>query len=116
LLDEMYWAAVADGLRTRGHDAVAVVERADLRARLDPDLFAAAQAERRMIVTENLADFQRIADDYDKRGAAHFGIVLVSPSSYPRSSPRTIGRMVTALDALAGEFPADEPTSLRHWL
>jgi hypothetical protein len=116
LLDEMYWPAIAAGLRARGHDAVAVTERVELRERPDPDLFAVAQSEHRVIVTENVPDFVQSADEWDRRGDVHYGVVLVPAARFPRAVPRTIGRMVTALDALAGEFPDDEATSRRHWL
>jgi uncharacterized protein DUF5615 len=116
LLDEMYTSAIAEQLRDRGRDAEAVTERPELRARSDRDLFALAQSEQRAVVTENIDDFSVIADDYDQRGQAHFGLVLVPPGSYPRSSPATIGRMVTALDRLLGEHPGDMPRSLRRWL
>jgi hypothetical protein len=116
LIDEMYSAAIAEGLRARGHDAVAVVERSELRAVPDVDLFAIAQAEARAIVTENLDDFIAIANDHDGRANPHFGVVLVSPHRYPRKQPRTIGAIVKALDALAAQHPGNEPASLRHWL
>ena len=116
LLDEMYPHAIAEGLRRRGHDAVAVTERPDLRTLADGDLFTVAQGERRAVVTENVADFTPLAGSYDARGTAHFGVVLIPAGTCPRGSPRTIGRMVSALDRLAGRFVADQPTSLRHWL
>lgn len=116
LLDEMYTSVIAEQLRGRKHDADAVIERAELRARSDADLFELAQRERRAVVTENIDDFSVIADDHDLRGQAHFGLVLVPPSRYPRSSPGTVGRMVTVLDQLLGEHPEETPISLRHWL
>lgn len=116
LLDEMYPHAIAAGLRRRGHDAVAVTERADLRTLADGDLFAFAQGERRAVVTENVDDFALLANSYDGRGTKHFGLILVPAGTYPRGSPRTIGRMVSTLDQLAGRFLGDDPTSLRHWL
>lgn len=116
LLDEMYTSAIAEQLRDREHDTDAVTERAELRARSDADLFALAQSELRAVVTENIADFSGIADDHDQRGQAHFGVVFVPQSSYPRSSPATIGRMVTELDRLLREHPEETATSLRHWL
>jgi hypothetical protein len=116
VLDEMYTPAIAEQLRARGHDANAVVERAELRALADTDIFALAQTEQRAVVTENIPDFSVIADSYDQRGQAHFGLVLVPPSNYPRGNPGTIGRMVTELDRLLGEHPESTPTSLRHWL
>ena len=116
LLDEMYPPAIAEQLRDRDHDAEGVTERAGLRARSDADLFALAQQEQRTVVTENIDDFSVIAGVYDQRSQTHFGLVLVPHSSYPRSSPATIGRMVTALDRLLEEHPETTPASLRHWL
>jgi hypothetical protein len=116
LLDEMYPAAIADALRARGHDAVAVVERPELRSGSDADVFAAAQTEGRTVVTENVADFVPIANDHDARSKAHHGLVLVHPVRYPRGHPRTIGAMVTALDELASRSPEHDPTGRRDWL
>jgi hypothetical protein len=116
LLDEMYSAAIAEGLRVRGHDAVAAVERSDLRNIADAELFAIAQAEGRTVVTENIADFVPIANEHDGRGESHHGVVFVHPRRYPRVRATTVGAMVTALDALARTAPEGEPGSLRHWL
>lgn len=116
LIDEMYPPAIAEQLRDRGGGVQAVTERPELRALADTDMFAIAQQEQLAVVTENIDDFSVIADSYDQRGHAHFGLVLVPPGSYPRGSTGTIGRMVTELDRLLGEHPATTPTSLRHWL
>jgi len=116
MLDEMYTHVIAEQLRARGHDADAVVERAERRGLADTDIFALAQAEQRTVVTENIPDFSVIADAYDQRGQVHHGLVLVDRGRYPRGSPGTIGHMVTALDRLLNEHPDDTPTSLRHWL
>jgi uncharacterized protein DUF5615 len=116
LLDEMYPAAIAAGLRKRGVDVVAVTERPELRGMPDAELFVIAQEEQRAVVTENVRDFAPIADEHDARGLAHHGLVLVPPASYPRGGSRTIGAMVAALAALCGGVSGDEPTSLRHWL
>jgi Domain of unknown function (DUF5615) len=57
LVDEMFPAAAAEILRTKyGHDAVHVTE-AGLRAADDTQVAAAARAEGRAVVTENVADF-----------------------------------------------------------
>jgi len=112
----MYPPAIAEQLRARGHDADAVVEHAELRGLPDTEIFALAQTEQRALVTEDIADLSVIANAYDQRGQAHFGLVLVDLNRYPRASPGTIGRMVTALDRLLGEHPEQTPTSLRHWL
>jgi uncharacterized protein DUF5615 len=116
LLDEMYPPVIAVQLCRRGHDAAAVTARPELRMLADPDLFAIAQQERRAVVTENVADFIRIAGSFDQRGGAHHGLVLLDVRRYPRGNPGTIGRVVEALDRLLERCPQDDPTSLRHWL
>jgi len=116
LLDEMYPTAIAEGLRKRGLDAVAVTERPELRGMPDSELFVVAQEEQRAVVTENVRDFAPIADEHDARGLVHHGLVLVPPASYPRGSSRTIGAMVAALAALCREVSGDQPMCLRHWL
>jgi Domain of unknown function (DUF5615) len=116
LLDEMYPPTIAEQLRRRGHDATAVTARPELRTLADPDLFAIAQQERRAVVTENVADFIRIADGFDQRGGEHHGLVLLDARRYPRGNPRTIGCRVEALERLLEQCPRDDPTNLRHWL
>jgi hypothetical protein len=116
MLDEMYTHAIAEQLRARGHDANAVVERAEVRGLADTDIFALAQTEQRTVVTEDIADLSVIADDYDQRGQVHYGLVLVDRGRFPRASPGTIGRMVTELDGLLEERPKTTPVSLRYWL
>lgn len=116
LIDEMYPPAIAEQLRDRGYDVEAVTERPELRALADADIFALAQQEQRAVVTENIDDFSIIADGYDQRTQAHFGLVLVPPGSYPRGNPGTIGRMVTELDRLLSEHPDATAMSPRYWL
>jgi len=116
LLDELYPAAIAEQLRVRGHDLVAVTARPELRALPDDAVFATAQQESRAVVTENIGDFSSIADAADQRGHAHHGLVLVDPANYPRGNRRTLGRLVTDLDRLLNAHRSAEATSLRHWL
>ncbi len=116
LVDEMYPPAVADQLRRRGHDASAVTERPELRSLDDHQVFAAAQQEHRAVVTENVVDFVPLADAADQRGGPHYGVILVSPTKYPRGRQHTVGQLVHALDSLLQEHRGEEPTSLRHWL
>ena len=97
LLDELYPPAIADQLRMRGHDVIAVTEHSELRSVPDAAVFAAAQRERRAVVTENVADFIPLANVTDQRGEPHYGLVLVDPSRYPRRARRTLGQMMTRL-------------------
>lgn len=61
LLDEMYPIAAARLLRERGHDVVHVAE-VGLRATDDEVVAAAARAEQRGVVTENVRDYARESD------------------------------------------------------
>ena len=107
LLDEMYSPVVAEQLRARGHDVVSVHD-ADYRyleGAPDEEVFAAALAEERALVTENVPDFRRLEADAFARGEAHATLVFTSNRQFPRGEPRTIGRLVEALDALLSEAP-----------
>ena len=115
LLDEMYPASIAVQLRARGHDVAAVTERPDLRSLPDAGVFAAAQRERRAVVTENIGDYTIIADDIDQRGETHYGLVLIDPAKFPRGEQRTVGRLVTQLDRLLRQRSGARATSLRDW-
>jgi len=116
LIDEMYPATAAEQLRGGGHDVVAVTERKELRCLADSAIFAEAQADRRAVVTENVADFVPLAEEADQRGRAHHGLVLIDPAKFPRGQLRTVGRLVKELERLMAEFPGDDATSGRHWL
>lgn len=112
----MYPPAVADELRRRGHDVEAVVEVADLRGQSDAEVFGAALAARRAVVTENARDFVPLAAEYAQAGRPHFGLILLDAGAYPRGSSRTVGRMVTALTSLLEERQGEPADSFVHWL
>jgi len=61
LIDEMFPAAVVGLLGELGHDAVHVFARG-LGARPDAEIAAAAKAESRVLVTENVQDFAHAPD------------------------------------------------------
>jgi hypothetical protein len=106
-LDELYSPKIAAQLRTRGHDAISVHDRPGLVALPDAQLFERMAAEERAIVTENAIDYVPLARALALEGGSHFGLVLTSSASLPRSR-NTIGRFVRALDAFLGERPADD--------
>lgn len=99
LLDEHHDPDVARQLRELGHDVVAVAEREDLRGRSDPDLFAAAIAEQRALVTENARDYVPLAARSAAEDLRHYGVILTSPARHPRR-PDARGRLVDALARL----------------
>ncbi|MDQ3587343.1 MAG: DUF5615 family PIN-like protein [Actinomycetota bacterium] len=117
LLDEMYPYSIAEQLRARGHDVVAVGERAGLRGAPDRDVFAIAQEKQRALVTDDVG-FRSIDAEHRARGEAHHGLVFTSNRRFPRGQPRTVGQLVRALDRLVSAEAtalADSP-SFTHWL
>jgi Domain of unknown function (DUF5615) len=112
----MYPQSIAEQLGRKGYDIDAVSARPELRGLSDDELFACAQTDHRVVVTENVADFCRIADAQDRSGRPHYGIVLVDPARYPRGNGRTIGRLVTALDRLLEGRAGGNADSRRDWL
>lgn len=103
LLDEMYPPAVAAELRRRGRDAVSVhdPESPVPTGSSDPDVFAAARAGARALVTENVRDYRTLDASLVAGGAQHDGLVYTSNRRFPRGDPATLGALVRALDALA---------------
>lgn len=106
LLDEHLSPEIARQLRARGHDVIAVAERADLRGRADRVHFACLPDERRTIVTRDLADFRPLLAESLRRGTKTYGVVCV-PRRF-RSHRDGIGRLVLALDALLRANPNDD--------
>jgi hypothetical protein len=110
LLDEMYAPAVAEQLRTRGHDVVSIhdPDYRRLEGAPDKDVFAAALAEERALVTENVPDFRRLEADALAGGEAVPGLLFTSNRQFPRGEPGTTGHLVEALHALLNEAPTPE--------
>lgn len=113
LLDEMWPHSVAEALRRRGHDVVAVTALPDLRGKSDETLFTVGLAEGRAIVTENARDFRRLATTAIHAGRDHPLLILTGNRRWPRANPGTLGRLVEALDAL---LTADDTIEGEHWL
>ena len=107
LLDEHLPPQAAAQLRRQGHDVVAVVERPDLHRSADETLWAVARSEGRMIVTQDVGDFIRLASQDAAIGKTHPGLALIHHRRFSRGD-RDIGRLVTSLRALLVANPADD--------
>jgi hypothetical protein len=93
-LDEMISPRVAEGLRRKGHDVATAAERGALGS-TDARQLALAIEESRALVTFDLRDFSVLARAVAVAGTEHWGIILVPPARFSRSS---IGELVGALD------------------
>jgi hypothetical protein len=115
-LDEMWSPEIAVQLRRRGYDVAAVQEREELIGQPDTVVFAAAQAEGRAIVTENVGDFRQLATEVLQRGGSYRGLVFTTNRRFPRHDPRTLGRMVVVLEALLSDPTMETAISFEYWL
>jgi len=102
----MWSPAIAEQLRRRGRDAIAALQRDDLRGLSDEALLEHATAEHRVLVTRDVGDFSELAlrlraDDRD-----HHGIILVPPHRFSASRAGS-GALVVALDAVLKGRPGD---------
>jgi hypothetical protein len=103
LIDEMFPAAAAALLRDSfGRDAVHVAQ-VGLRAAEDSDVAAAARAEGRAVVTENVADFSAERDVV---------LVFVLKKNLPAGGALAAG-LAKILDNWARDYP--DPYLGPHW-
>jgi nucleoside-diphosphate-sugar epimerase len=83
LLDEMLSGAIAEQLRAKGHDVLAVVADPALTGLADDQILAQATATNRTLVTANIKDFIPLDARYRAAGQAHAGLVLISAKTFP---------------------------------
>lgn len=113
LLDEMYSATLAVMLRAVDIDAVTAAQLG-LAGRSDFDLFSTAVAQGYAVLTENVADFARVASDHLTAGHRHHGVLIALSSRFSRR-PAGMNALVAAIRAMADEVIEDrvvylEPT------
>lgn len=113
LLDEMWPPAVAEALRQRGHDVVAVAARRDLRGASDEAVVEAARTEGRVIVTENVVDYCQLQTAAMHAGRDYPSLILTNNEGWPRANPAMRGRLIKALDDL---LTANDAIEVIHWL
>jgi hypothetical protein len=115
-LDELYTPLIAAELRQLGHDVISVHDRASLLGTPDAELLASMADERRALLTANVADFMALISRLAVDGGQHYGIVLTSDASMPRSR-NTIGLWVLTLDGYLGAHRAEDALRNRvDWL
>lgn len=118
VLDEMWSPAIATELRRRGCDVVAAKEAAQSHYQhlTDTEFFHLAQAEGRIVLTDNIKDFEPIVRGYELRGEVYAGVIYTTRSQFDRSDPRIIGLMVRALEQLLASSAEDQLSNRRHFL
>lgn len=107
LLDEMFSGLIAEQLRAKGHDIIAVVADPALVGLSDDQILAHATGTGRALVTANIKDFMPLDASYRTASQTHRGLILVSAKTFPQ------GRNFTA--ALIGALSAllDQPDQIQ---
>ena len=107
LLDEMYTPTIAEQLRARGHDAASIhdPEYRMLEGEPDDEVWSAAIADDRALVSENVQDFRRIEANTLAHAQPVARLIFTADRQFPRGDPATLGRLVSALDALLAANP-----------
>jgi len=108
LLDEMFSGVIAEQLRAKGHDVIAVVNDPALAGLADEQILAHAAATGRALVTANIKDFMPLDARYRAASQAHAGLILVSAKTFPQD--RTFTAAITsALSALLDQSSPTQP-------
>lgn len=113
LLDELIGPRVAQELRNRELDVVAVAERTDLRALPDEAVLDFARDEGRAVVTRNIGDFARLHLQCLAEGRPHAGIVMVTVQAFPQDRG-FVGTLVTALAAAEEDSWLPQPGEVSY--
>lgn len=97
LLDEMYPPTLADALRDKGHDVIAVAASAELVGSADVTVLNAATADGRCLVTENVRDFTVLV-----RHTSHAGVLFAHARRWPRTRAGLHALATGLHDTIAG--------------
>ena len=100
LLDEMFSPAIADDLAARGIDCRAVAADVLLRALSDLEIFETALLEGRVIVTNNVPDFESLRRAREAAGGEIPGLIYPSDLAFPRTKAY-LTRLAAALERAA---------------
>jgi hypothetical protein len=115
-LDELYTPLIAAQLRELDHDAISVHDRSGLPGTSDRDLLELMVAERRAVLTANVADFMIVVSRLAVEGRDHHGLLLTSDAAMPRSR-NTVGLYVRTIDRYLVAHPAEDALRNRvDWL
>jgi Domain of unknown function (DUF5615) len=108
LLDEMLSGHIADQLRSKGHDVLAVVADPAMLALPDDQILAHATATGRALVTANIKDFMPLDVQYRAVGQLHTGLILISSRTFRQDRAYTAA-ITGALSAFLDQYPGMQP-------
>ena len=113
----MFADTIAQQLRVKGHDALAVVADPSLVSLPDDQILSRATGTGRALVTANIKDFMPLDAQYRAAEQSHAGLILVSAKTFPqnRSYSSAVTSALAALLDQPGQLQAGQVTFLlRH--
>ena len=102
LLDEMFPPQIAAELALPGVDCRAVVADPVLRAQSDLEIFDAGVRDGRVIVTNNVTDFESLRRAREAAGGPVPGLIYTCDVTFPRTRAY-LSRLAAALAAAAAD-------------
>ena len=117
----MWSPTIAIELRKRRFDVIAINEP-DGALRYagiaDDEVFARAQEDTRIVVTDNIVDYEKARRDWETRGSTHRGVIYaLNPPFNRHRGSAVIGQMVRALELfLSSPAEGEEPLNRVHIL
>ena len=108
LLDEMFSSHIADQLRSKGHDVLAVVGDPALLALPDDQILAHATVTGRALVTANIKDFMPLDAQYRAADQTQAGLIFISSKTFRQDRAYTAA-ITGALSALLDQDPGLQP-------
>jgi hypothetical protein len=106
LLDAHVPKSVADGLRSRGAEAISVADwrGGDMRVADDAALLRAAAEDRLVLVTFDLRTIPPLLKEWAETGQHHAGVVLVDDRTL---RPDDVGSLVRAMAELTADATSE---------
>jgi Domain of unknown function (DUF5615) len=101
LLDEMFSGTIAEQLRAKSHDVLAVAADSALIGLSDDQILAHAADTARALVTANIKDFMPLDARYRAASQTHARLILVSTKTFPQNrafAAAIIGALSALLD------------------
>lgn len=111
LIDEMLPPALAEELQARGHDAVSIAG-SDLAGMTDEAVYDLAVEQQRILVTENFADFNRLAETRVAAEGPVVPVIFVRKRAFPRGRALA-AHLARHIDEWAADHP--DPYPGPHW-
>ena len=103
----MFSGVIAEQLRAKGNDVLAVVTDPALVALPDDQILSHAASTGRALVTANIKDFMPLDARYRAASQAHAGLIPVSAKTLPQN------RAYTAAITSALSASLDQPTQIQ---